>query len=432
MDWREKRRKEMNRRDVVVVSAVRTPFGRFGGVLRDVPSIILGAMALREVVARAGLRNDEIDEVYYGSCQPAEFCLENDVPDRQAVLEAGFPPKTLSFMIDRACCASLTAVRLASQSIRFSEREVCLAAGAENMSRLPFLLPGIRWSGNRLGNMEIYDNLFALGYKGWNAISRKAAEIKLDFDGWNPVALDAGEVALEYGVSREEQDEWAVRSQQYYARALADGKFKVGEELMSVAITPKRGDPILFEKDENPRPNTTMEMLAKLPTIYGSPTITAGNAPGLDAGASALMLMSREKAEQKGLTPMATVLAVDGVADEPRLIPSVPALAIQRVLSKANLNLKDIHVVEINEAFAAMPLVSSKILAGGDAKNTKDILQKTNVNGGAIAIGHPVGASGARILATMIFELRRRGGGIGACAICGGLAQGEAAVIKVE
>lgn len=421
----------MGDREIVVVSAVRTPFSRFGGVLRDVPSIILGAMAMREAVARAGLAKNQIDEVYYGTCQPAETCLENDVPDRQAVLEAGLSPHTLSFTIDRACCASLTAVRLACRSIRSGDQEICIAAGAENMSRLPFLLPGIRWSGHRIGNVEIHDNLFELGYKGWNAISRKTAEIVLDFKGWNPVAVDAGEVALEYGVSRQEQDEWAVRSQQYYAKAFAAGKFKIGEELMSVKLTPKRGEPILFEKDEYPRPDTTLEKLAKLPLIYGSPTVTAGNAPGLDAGASAVVLMSRQKAEEKGLTPLGTILSVEGVADEARLLASVPAPAIRKALSTAKVDLKDVHIIEVNEAFAVMPLVSSKILAEGDPQKIREIREKMNVNGGAIAIGHPVGASGARILMTMLYELRRRGGGIGACGICGGLAQGEAAVVKV-
>ncbi len=421
----------MKDQEIVVVSAVRTPFSRFGGVLRDVPSILLGAMAIREAVARAGLRNDEIDEVYYGACKPAETALENDVPDRQAVLEAGLSPQTLSFTVDRACCASLTAVRLASRSIRWGDREICIAAGAENMSRIPFLLPGLRWSGHRIGTLELYDDLFEMGYKGWNSISRKTAEIHLDFKGWNAVARDAGEVAVEYGVSREEQDEWALRSQQNYAKAFAAGKFKIGEELMSVKVTPKKGNPIVFEKDEAPRADTTLEKLAKLPTIYGSPTVTAGNAPGLDAGASAVVLMSREKALAKGLTPLATILSVEGVADEARLLASVPAPAIRKALSVAKVNLKDVNLIEVNEAFAVMPLVSTKILAEGDAQKMKDLRDKTNINGGAIAIGHPVGASGARILMTLIYELRRRGGGIGACGICGGLAQGEAAVVKV-
>jgi acetyl-CoA C-acetyltransferase len=422
----------MKAKEVVVVSAVRTPFSRFGGVLRDVPSIVLGSMAIREAVARAGLRNDEVDEVYYGSCKPAEIALENDVPDRQAVLESGLSPHTLSFTIDRACCASLTAVRLASRSILSGDREVCVAAGAENMSRIPFLLPGIRWSGHRIGALELHDDLFEMGYKGWNPISRKTAEVKLDFKGWNAVARDAGEVAMENGISRQEQDEWAFRSQQNYAKAFAGGKFQVGEELMAVKLTSKRGEPILFEKDEFPRPDTTLEKLAKLPLIYGSPTVTAGNAPGLDTGASAIVLMSREKALQKGLTPLGTILSAEGVADEARLLASVPAPAIRRALAAAKLGLKDVDLIEVNEAFAVMPLLSSKILAEGDGKKMKEIRDKMNVNGGAIAIGHPVGASGARILMTLIYELRRRGGGIGACGICGGLAQGEAAVVKVD
>ncbi|MBE9572301.1 MAG: thiolase family protein [Proteobacteria bacterium] len=422
-----------NKKDMVVVSAVRTPFSRFGGALRDVPSIILGAKVMAEVISRVQVKGDEVDEIYYGTCQPSETALENDVPDRQAVLEAGFPPTTLSMSIDRACTASLTAVRLAMWSMKLgNSHNICLAAGAENMSRIPFMLPGLRWQGQRIGNVEIYDNMYMLGYKGWNAISRKRAEIELDFKGWAPVALDAGEVAVEYGITREEQDEWAYLSQKRYAEAFKAGKFKVGEELMSLSFPKKKGPPIVFDKDEFPRPDTTLEKLAKLPTIYGSPTVTAGNAPGLDAGAAAVLLMTRKEAEKRGLKPLATVLSVEGVADEAGYLARVPAPALKSALDTAGMTIDQMDLIEINEAFAVMPLLASKILSDRDEKRLKAIREKLNINGGAIAIGHPVGASGARILMTLIYELKRRGGGYGACAICGGLAQGEAAVVKVD
>jgi acetyl-CoA C-acetyltransferase len=193
----------------------------------------------------------------------------------------------------------------------------------------------------------------------------------------------------------------------------------------------KKGPPIVFERDEFPKPDTTLEKLAKLPLVFGSPTVTAGNAPGLDTGASAVLIMSEAKAKEKGLKPLAKILSMVATATTPRLLAAIPGFTIQKALEKSQISLDQIDLIEINEAFAAMPLVSAKILADGDLKKMKSILEKTNVNGGAIAIGHPVGASGARILMTLIYELRRRGGGIGVASICGGLAQGEGAVVEV-
>jgi acetyl-CoA C-acetyltransferase len=422
----------MDKKDMVVVSAVRTPFSRFGGALRDVPSIILGARVMAEAVNRVDLKGEDIGEVYYGTCQPSETCLENDVPDRQAVLEAGFPPSTLSITIDRACCASLTAVRFAMGSIKLGRAKACLAVGSENMSRIAHTLPGFRWQGSRLGNIEIYDNVYMLGYKGWNAISRKRAEIELEFRGWNPVAVDTGEVAAEFGITREEHDEFAYQSHMKYANAFNEGKYKVGEELISLTFNKKKGPPIVFENDEGPRPDTTLEKLAKLAPIYGNPTVTAGNAPGLDAGASALVLMTREEAERRGLKALATVLSVEGVADEARYMARIPGPAMKKALDVAGMTVDQMDLIEINEAFAVMPLLSTVFLADGDKNRLKTLREKLNVNGGAIAIGHPVGASGARILMALIYELRRRGGGYGACSICGGLGQGEGAVIRVD
>jgi acetyl-CoA C-acetyltransferase len=197
-------------------------------------------------------------------------------------------------------------------------------------------------------------------------------------------------------------------------------------------VPQKRGPPVVFSKDDFPKPDTTLEGLAKLKTIYGSPSVTAGNSPGLDAGASAIIIMKRSKAEEMGIKPLATILSVSSVAREPAKLSAVPGIAIQKALSKAGVSLDEVAVIEVNEAFAAMPLVSTKVLADGNEAKWQELMKKTNPNGGAIAIGHPVGASGARILMTMMYELRRRGGGIGACGICGGLAQGDAAVIRVD
>jgi len=405
----------MGNNDVVVVSAVRTAFGKFGGTLKDIPSIDLGAMVIREALQRANVKGEEVEETYYGVAVPGEVGLETDVPARQATLKAGLPGDSVSLTLDRACCSSMAAVRLGYRAIKAGEIEIALGVGAENMSRAPLVVPPyVRW-GSRLGSIELWDGLFGLGYKGFN-----------------PVSVDTGEVALEYGISREDQDRWAYGSQMKYAKALKEGKFVIGEELMRVEIPQGKRPPIILERDEFPKPDTTLEKLSKLPLVYGSPTVTAGNAPGLDTGASAILIMSEKKAKEKGLKPLARIVSMIATATTPRLIAAIPGLTIQKVLEKAGMNLDQIDLIEVNEAFAAMPLVSAKILSNGDPEKMKSILEVTNVNGGAIAIGHPVGASGARILLTMIYELRRRGGGIGVASICGGLAQGEGAIVQVD
>ncbi len=399
--------------EVVIVAAVRTPFGRFGGALQDTQSIDLGVHVIRELLKRVKLAGKEVNCVYYGACIDAEVALESNIPARQAMLRAGLPPETLSLTIDRACCSSLTAVHLGYRDILLGEAEVVIAMGAENMGRAPYLLPQLRM-GQRRGDVMFHDPIsHGMSYKGFGS-----------------VAYDAGVVALKNGITREDQDRWALRSQQRYAKALAEGKFK--DEIVPIPIPQKKGGPILFSLDEMPKPDTTLEKLAKLPTVFNSPTVTPGNAPGLDAGASAILLMSRKKAESLGLPPLARVLGVASVAREGSLIAEVPAPAIQKVLEKTGKTLDEIDLIEINEAFAAMPLVSSKILAGGDPEKTEKLREKINVNGGAVAIGHPVGASGARILLTLMYELRRRGGNFGVAAICGGLAQGDSCLIQAE
>jgi acetyl-CoA C-acetyltransferase len=400
--------------DIVMVSAVRTPFSRFDTAMADIPSIDLGVMVMQEVIKRVGVKPEEVDEINYGSCIPAEVALETDVPARQATLLAGFPAGNISLTLDRACCSSLTTLRLGILAIRAGEAAIVMSVGSENMPRTPHLAPGLR-KGNRIGHIRLIDCLFELGYTA---------------KGFNPVALDAGEMALEQGVTREMQDAWALRSQGLYAKAYAAGKFRIGEELMPVVIPQKRGNPIVIEKDESPR-ETTIEALGKLKPIYGSPTVTAGNAPTISAGASAILCMTRAEALKRGLQPLATVVTSVAMATEPRQIAQIPAYTIQKALGRAGLSIDDMDLIEINEAFAAMPLVSTKILAGGDVGKWKALQEKTNVNGGAIAIGHPVGASAGRIAMTLAYELRRRGGGYGVASICGGLAQGEAVILKV-
>ncbi len=401
-------------REIVMVSAVRTPFSKFDTLMADIASIDLGVMVMKEVIERVGVGPEEVDDISYGSCVPAEVALELDVPARQATLLAGFPAECISVSLDRACCSSLTCVRLGVRAVKAGEAQIVMAVGAENMPRTPHLAPGLR-KGKRLGHIRLVDPLFELGYQE---------------KGFNSVARDAGEVALDYGVDRQMQDAWALGSQEKYAKARDEGKFKIGEELMAVAIAREKGDPVVIEQDESPR-KTGMEALARLKTIYGSPTVTAGNAPTMGAGASAILMMPAAEAAKRGLEPLASIVAIVASATAPRQIAAIPAFTIRKALGVAGLNLDDMELIEINEAFAAMPLVSTKILAEGDGRKWEELQNKTNVNGGAIAIGHPVGASAARITMTLAYELRRRGGGYGVASICGGLAQGEAIIIKV-
>lgn len=407
----------MDKNDVVIVSAVRTPFGTFDGVLKTTSSIDLGVLVMKEVLRRIELDPAAVDEVYYGSCIPAEYALYTNVPARQITLLAGFPPDNISLTIDRACCSSMTALRYGRRAIQAGEADVVVAAGAESMGNTPLIAGAekARW-GSRLGHIELEDVLFELGY------GRK---------GFAPVATDSGQVAVEHGITRKMQDEWALASHTRWFEAYRAGKLKVGEELMAVEIPQRKGDPLVMDRDEPPRENASLEKMAALRTIYGSPTVTAGNAPGLNAGASAMVIMRRAKADSLGLTPLASIEACQAAAGEPKYMAEIPARAIQALLGKARLSLDDIDLIEINEAFAAVTLVSLKVLAGGEPETFRALQAKTNVNGGAIAIGHPVGASGARITMTLMYELRRRGGGTGVAAICGGLSQGEAIMIRV-
>lgn len=405
----------MNNGDIVVVSAVRTPFGRFGGSLRDMDCYDLGAVVMKEVLARVNLNGGVVDEVFWGvgdtSCCKDPF---TQVVARQSLLKAGLPPETPSCSLDKACVSAMSAANYGCRTIRAGEGEVILAGGVTSFSTVPFLLRNQRFQGRRMGHLVLEDPLLELGYKDYA-----------------PVAKDAGEVAaVKHGIGREEQDAWAVRSHQRYGEAHAAGKFR--DEMMPLELPQKDGSTRVLDVDEQYRPGTTMEQLARLKPIYGSPTCTAGNAPGLNDGAAALLISTRGKAAELGLEPLATIVNMVSIATKPGLLAEGPAIAISKSLSKAGLNIDDVHLLEINEAFAAVTLVSTRMLAGGDTAKYRSLQEKVNVNGGAIAVGHANTASGARIMMTLIYELRRRGGGIGAAALCGGLAQGDAALIKVD
>jgi acetyl-CoA C-acetyltransferase len=401
-----------NKDDVVIVSGVRTPFSKFGGMLKEMHSTDLGVIVIKESLKRAGLKGEDLDELYYGMCDQAEAALYDNVNARQALLRAGLPNTLVSLTIDRACCSSLCAVQLGRRAILLGEADTCMAVGAENMSNTPLLINNHRW-GSGMKPLLVQDYLNPITYREYT-----------------PLGKDAGEIAMEYGISREEQDAWAVASHKKWAQADKDGRFD--DELVPIEMPQKKGAPSVFKKDELPRPDTTIEALSKLKTIYGSPTVTAGNAPGLDAGATAVIIMRRSRAEALGINPLATIVSVASGASEPRRMAELPGFVIRKALERATLTIDDMKVIEINEAFAAVTLVSTKILADKDEKKWRTLLERTNPNGGAIAIGHPVGASGGRILMTLMYELKRRGGGYGVAGICGGLAQGDAVVIRVD
>ena len=397
---------------VYILDAMRTPFGSFGGSLKDTEVDTLAGMLIKGIIERNNLQLDQIDEVHLGCCVMSE-CKDvtGSVIARQALLKAGLPVGVLSSTIDKACCSATEAIRRGYDTIRLREAEIVIAGGAEVMSRIPHIARNLRW-GMKLANFVLEDPIFPLQYK--------------DF---NPLAVDAGEVGLEYGESREDLDVWAFTSQQRFQEAEKAGKFQ--EEIMPVESKDKKNNTFVFAKDEFPKANTTLEGLKKLLPIYGSPTVTAGNAPGLNDGAAALILISESKLRELGLHPLAEIVAIACMADKPKYIATVPGQAIIKGLKMLNLSVDDLKRIEINEAFAAVPLVSSKILGDFDEGKVKEIREKLNSNGGAIAIGHPVGASGARLVGTLAYELRRLGGGYGAAAICGGLAQGDAVIIKV-
>jgi len=403
----------MDKKDIVMVSAVRTPFGRYGGSLKDFDYFDLGAIPMREVFRRVNLEPKVVDEVFWG-VGDTSVCKDvyTPVAARQTLLKAGLPAETPSVSLDKACVSAMSAVKLGVMAIKLGEIEVAIGGGATSFSQEPLIVRGLRFNGFRIGDVKMEDPLFQLGYKDYN-----------------PVSVDTDNVATEYGITRTEQDEWALGSHQKYGKAWREGKFK--DEMIPLEIPQKGKEPFVLDIDEQYREDTTLEKLSKLKPIYGCKAVTAGNAPGLNDGATAILLMTRRRAEELHLEPIGTIVAMTSIAIHPNRMPEGPGFAIQKVLDLAKISLDQIDVIEINEAFAAVPLVSIEILCHRDKALTKAIQKKTNINGSAIAIGHPNTASGARIMMTLAYELRRRGGGYAIGAICGGLAQADACILKV-
>ena len=402
-----------NENDVVIVSACRTPFGRYGGSLKDIDYYELGAIPMREVIRKVNLSPDVVDEVFWGVGDTSP-CKDPYTPvaARQSLLKAGLSYETPSISFDMACVSGMHAVKLGAMSIKLGEIDAAIAGGATSFSQEPLVVRGLRFGGYRLGDVKMEDPLFELGYK--------------DF---NPVAVDGDDVAFEYGIDRLEQDEWAVRSHVNYGNAWNAGKFK--DEIMTLTIPQDKGEPKVLDIDEQYRPDTSLEKLSKLKTVYGSRAITPGNAPGMNDGATAILIMRRRKAEELGLECLATIVSQVSIAVDPGRIAEAPGYAWMKILKEAGLTIDDMAVMEINEAFAAVPLVSTKLFVGDDEGKLREIRARTNINGSAIAIGHPNTASGARIIMNLVYELRRRGGGYALGAICGGLGQSDATIIKV-
>lgn len=388
----------------VIVGAARTPFGKFGGSLKALSAVDLGAFAIRAALERSGIGGEQVDEVIMGMVVQAGA---GQVPSRQAAYKAGIPWNVASQTINKVCASGMRAVTLADQIIRAGDGEILVAGGMESMSNAPYALPRARY-GLRLGDGEVVDLMM------FDGLTCPFAHV--------PMAVHGSNVAEEYGITREMQDQWAYRSQRRAAEAVQKGLFD--EEIVPVSVPQKKGEPLVVSRDEAPRPDTTLEVLSKLPPVYKQDgTITAGNAPGINDGAAAMVLMSDEKAKALGIRPLATILGHAQVAAEAPYIATTPGLAINKLLAKTGVPLSEIDLFEVNEAFAAVLLTSGKIVGWDE--------EKVNVNGGAIALGHPIGASGARIIITLIHELRRRGGGLGVAAICSGAAQGDAILIEV-
>ncbi|RJK98169.1 acetyl-CoA C-acetyltransferase [Vallicoccus soli] len=388
----------------VIVAGARTPMGRLLGSLKDLSAADLGGVAIEGALRRAGVAPEQVEYVVMGQVILAGA---GQIPARQAAVKAGIPMTVPALTINKVCLSGLDAIALADQLIRAGEFEVVVAGGMESMTQAPHLLPGSR-TGTKYGSIEVLD-----------AMAHDAL-----FCAFDQCAM--GESTERYnarlGISREDQDAFSARSHQNAARAQKDGRFD--EEIVPVTVPQRRGEPLVVDTDEGVRADTTAELLAKLrPAFAPDGTITAGSSSQISDGACAVVVMSRAKAEELGLEWLAEVGAHGVVAGPDASLQSQPANAVRRALAKEGLGVDDLDLVEINEAFASVGIQSTREL-GVDP-------EKVNVNGGAIALGHPVGMSGARIVLSLALELRRRGGGTGVAALCGGGGQGDALVVRV-
>ncbi|MFA1643049.1 acetyl-CoA C-acetyltransferase [Chryseomicrobium aureum] len=390
----------------VILSGARTAFGKFGGALSPLSASDLGGHAIQAALERAGVTPEQVDEVIMGTVLQAG---QGQIPSRQAANKAGIPWSVKTETINKVCASGMRSISLGDQLIRLGEEHIIVAGGMESMSNAPYYLPKAR-EGFRMGNAQVVDGMV---YDGLSCA-------------FHPKNVHMGtygnSTADSFEISREEQDKWAARSHDLALKAIESGRFE--EEITPIEIPQRKGDPITVATDEAPRKGTTVEGLANLKPVFGKEgTITAGNAPGVNDGACAVVLTSEQKAQELGATPLGYIVGHAEVGVAPEDFPQTPGLVINTLLEKYNKSIEEIDLIEINEAFAAVALVSNQI-AGLDA-------EKVNVNGGAVALGHPIGASGARIVYTVALELQKRGGGLGIAAICSGGGQGDAILIEV-
>jgi len=390
----------------VILEGARTAFGKMGGALASLSASDLGGVAIKEALNRAGVSPETVDEVIMGTVLQAG---QGQIPSRQAATKAGLPWSVKTETINKVCASGMRAVTLADQLIRLGEEDIIVAGGMESMSSAPYYLPKGRF-GLRMGDAQMIDGMI---YDGLSC-------------SFNPDRVHMGtygnSTAEKLELSREAQDAWAFRSHDLALKAIDNGT--LAQEIATVEVPQRNGDALKIDQDEAPRRNTSSESLAKLRPAFGKDgSITAGNAPGVNDGAAALVLMSETRAKAEGKTPLAYVIGHAEIAIEPENFPQTPGLVINTILEKTGKKLEEIDLFEINEAFAAVALASSKIAELDETK--------VNVNGGAVALGHPIGASGARIILTLAYELKRRGGGIGIAAICSGGGQGDAIMIEV-
>jgi len=390
----------------VILSACRTPFGKLGGALAPLAATDLGGIVIKEAIRRAGIAPDDVEHLLMGQVLQAGA---GQIPSRQAGFNAGLRATVTSDTLNRVCGSGLRAVTLADVLVRAGEYDMIVAGGMESMSNAPYLLPKARF-GYRLGDGVLVD---AMVHDG---LTCAVAGVHMGVHG--------SKVAAEEQITREEQDCWALRSHQRAVAAIEGGTF--AEEIVPVEVPDRKGITVV-DRDEAPRADTSLEQLAWLkPAFDPAGTVTAGNAPGVNDGAAALVVTSASWARERGLKPLATIVAHATAAWDVPYLAYTPALAAQKALNKAGLCLQDIDLFEINEAFANVTIIAARRLGLREPG-----LERLNVNGGAIALGHPIGASGGRLITTLAYELRRRGGGRGLAAICSGGAQGDAIIIEV-
>lgn len=387
----------------VIVDGARTPIGKFGGAFKDVPAVVLGATAIREAIRRSGVDPQQVDYVIMGQVLQAGT---GQITARQAAVEAGIPKEVPAITINKVCLSGLNAIALADQLIRAREVEVVVAGGMESMSQAPYLFPDARW-GARMGNTKLIDSMVHDGL--WSTFTDQHMGDSSD------------EINRELSISREDQDAWAARSHALAHEGWESGR--LAEEVVPVEIPARKGDATIATRDEGVRVDSTVESLAKLkPAFRSDGTITAGNASQISDGGAAVVVMSAERAERLGLSALAEIVAYGMSADRYAYLHTVPAIATQYALKKAGKDSDDLGLVEINEAFASVALNATRLLGLDESV--------VNVNGGAVALGHPIGMSGCRLVLTLAYEMRRRGVDLGAAALCGGGGQGDALIIR--